>query len=228
MSTQKNIPPKIALALLEKCLPNSVKDEIIGDLHEQYFYSNEPLVLKQLSFWWQAMLVISRYVILSKKLIAVIISAISCAIFFVCISALLFLSNSNDAQAFSKPYWTDGNFYQFFIDPMLYQFMSTKMLEGINLQLFINLPSVLWSLGGVVFFVMLKRRSLLNLQTIAMASLILLIGPYFWGVMSFKTNEIPLQESGPIIAFSLVTVIYLIVPLTFLFVKQMLSRTHKT
>jgi len=163
---------------------------------------------------------------MNKKTIALILSALSCAIFLLFTAAILFLSNSEDAAAFSKPYWTNGNFYQFFLDPMLYNYISDKMFAGITLQLFINIPSILWSLSGMAIIIFLKKTSKLNLQTIAIVSVILLLGPYIYGMISFKTNEIPLRESGPILAFTLLSVLYLIVPLTVLFIQEMFRKTE--
>ncbi|MFT5899502.1 MAG: hypothetical protein ACI97K_002155 [Glaciecola sp.] len=225
MKTNDRIPPKLGLILLETCLPNSVKDEIIGDLHEQYYESNDRHMIKQFSFWWQAALIISRYVMMNKKTIALILSAVSLAIFLIFTAAILFLSNSDDATAFSKPYWTNGDFYQFFLDPMLYSYISGEMFAGITPQLFINIPSILWSLAGVGLIIILKKTSKLNLQTIAIASLLLLVGPYIWGMLNFKANEIPLRESGPILAFTLISVLYLVLPLTALFIKEMFRKT---
>ncbi len=221
MKNSKNTPPKIGLFLLEICLPNSVKDEIIGDLHEQYYESEEPISIKQLNFWYQSAIVIWRCIMFTKKTLALALCVMSCAVLFICIAAITFISNSTDAEAFSKPYWTDGNFYQFFLDPILYSHISNNMVDGISPQLFINIPSILWMLGGIAIVLLLKKASKLNLQTIAVVSLVLLVGPYIWAVFSFKTNNVPLRESGPILAFMLINVVYLVVPLTILFIKEM-------
>ncbi|MBT1449325.1 hypothetical protein KJ365_00400 [Glaciecola sp. XM2] len=222
MKTNNKKPPTLGIALLEHTLPESIKDDVIGDLHEQYYESKDTLLIKQWEFYKQVLLIILRYVMITKQALSLVCAILALSVFFVVTAGILFLSNNNDAEAFTKPYWTDGNFYQFFLDPMLYQSISLELFTGVSPQLFINIPAILWVLLGAGAVFLMSRASKLNLQSIAALSVILLAGPYIWGMISFKTNHIPLVESGPIIAFSLITVSYLVIPLTVLFIKELL------
>jgi len=51
MKPTNNKPPRMALVLLKKLLPDSVNDDISGDLIEEFNQSDESLLKNKYTFW---------------------------------------------------------------------------------------------------------------------------------------------------------------------------------
>ncbi|MFT4808347.1 MAG: hypothetical protein ACI9LX_001677 [Paraglaciecola sp.] len=139
---------------------------------------------------------------------------ISIGLFYALIVAITFLSNADNTLVFDNSYWTNGAVHLFFFEAEFWQLFVNQELSETSWQLFINRPSVLWFLFSCTLLYCLDKKYLLNLQSFAILALTFLSLPYLWGVAYFNLFNVPLRESGPVIAFMWLSILYLILPLS--------------
>ncbi|MFT4808346.1 MAG: hypothetical protein ACI9LX_001676 [Paraglaciecola sp.] len=68
MKPINNKPPRLALVRLNKCLPDSVNDDISGDLIEEFNQSSETLFKSKYTFWLHTLSTCWRYNMNNKHL----------------------------------------------------------------------------------------------------------------------------------------------------------------
>lgn len=216
MKLTKNEPPRMALVLLNKCLPDPVNENISGDLIEEFNHSNHTLFKSKYRFWLHTLSTCWRYNMNAKMLISLVLSLLAMSIFYLMLLAITFLAYG-DADAFNaldNDYWTSGAIHLFFVEPIFWQTWSGELLSQATLGLFSNTPAILWSVTGLIILIWLDRRYKLHLKTYSYIALALLTSPYLWGVLYFNLNTVPLKESGPIVAFMWSSILFLVLPLT--------------
>jgi hypothetical protein len=220
MKPINNKPPRLALVLLNKCLPDSVNDDISGDLIEEFNQSSETLFKSKYTFWLHTLSTCWRYSMNSKVVFSLLLALISIGLFYGLIVAITFLSNSENTQIFDNSYWINGAVHLFFFEAEFWQLFGNQELSKTSWKLFINIPSVLWFLFSCTLLYYLDKKYLLNLQSFAILALTFLSLPYLWGVVYFNLFDVPLRESGPIIAFMWLSILYLILPLSFGLIRK--------
>ena len=207
-------PPKAALKLLNWLLPEQVKDDILGDLQEEFHQSEQSPQAKQLWFWRQSITTCMRYNMNSKTLTSLALATLSISIFYALLTAIVFLSNGID-EVFNKDYWSSGALHLFFAEPIFWQNLSGQQLNQVTPALFGNTPSIVWAGLGLTAIKLLNNRYKMGLKVYSYVALLTLTLPYIWGVFYFSLNTVPLKQSGPIIAFMWLPILFLILPLGF-------------
>ncbi|MCW8108329.1 hypothetical protein OPS25_07460 [Alteromonas ponticola] len=222
-NNQKHCPPTLPMWLLNLLLPDSVKDDITGDLTEEYSRSTDTLLNKNKWFWSQTISTCWRFTMTKQNLASLGLAIISILTLGIIMHAILFLSVADDPASFHNAYWTDGNFHQFFFDAPLWQFISENNLSRLSFDMFIHLPSMAWLAIALCGFIVLKKQLHLSFtyQLILAASLLML--PYIGGVTYFRLTDVALNQAGPILALMLISAFYLILPFTHLLLKELKS-----
>jgi hypothetical protein len=220
MKPINNKPPRLALVLLNKLLPDSVNDDISGDLIEEFNQSSKTLFKSKYTFWLHTLSTCLRYNMNNKAAVSLVLAFISIGLFYGLIVAITFLSNADNTLVFDNSYWTNGAVHLFFFEAEFWQLFGNQELSETSWQLFINIPSVLWFLFSCTWLYCLDKKYLLNLQSFAILALTFLSLPYLLGVAYFNLFDVPLRESGPIIAFMWLSILYLILPLSFGLIRK--------
>jgi len=205
-----NRPPKLALVLLDKLLPTSVNDDISGDLIEEFHQSSETLFTRQYTFWLHTLSTCWRYNMNSKTAASFGLASISAGIFYALVVAITFLSNAEPTQVFDHAYWTNGSIHLFFFEAEFWQFFGKLGQAETSLNLFLNMPAILWLILSCTLLFCLDKKYQLSLRSFAITALTLISLPYIWGVAYFNLFEVPLKECGPIIAFMWISILMLI------------------
>ncbi|NMH61306.1 hypothetical protein [Alteromonas ponticola] len=221
MNNNKPHPPRLALWLLDVTLPDTVKDDITGDLTEEYCGSTDTGLTKNKWFWHQTIATCWRFTMTKQKLTSIGLATLSILLFGLIAYSILFLSVADDPVSFQKAYWTDGNFHQFFFDEPLWQFIGANNLSQLTIDMFIHLPSLVWTVAALGLFVLVKKQFALSFSKQLLAAVILILLPYVGGVAYFSLNEVALNQAGPILALMLISALYLLLPFTHLLVKEL-------
>jgi hypothetical protein len=224
MKPINNKPPRLALVLLDRLLPASVNDDISGDLIEEFHQSSETLFTRKYTFWLHTLATCWRYNMNSKTVASFGLASISIVIFYVLVVAIIFLSNADQSQITDDAYWTNGAIHLFFFEAEFWRFFGPLGQAETSLNLFINVPSILWFLMSCTLLFFLDKKYQLSLRSFAILALTLLILPYIWGVAYFNLFEVPLKECGPIIAFMWISILMLILPFGFGLIRKVHQR----
>lgn len=225
MKSNLKPPPFIALKLLQWLLPESVKDDIFGDLNEEFYHSNRSVTSNKIWFWQQTITTCTRYNMNKKTAVSFALATLSISIFYVMLVAIAYLAYGEDGGVYNNGYWTSGAVHLFFIEPVFWQTLSGTILSNITLGLFINIPSIIWTGFSLILVKQLNTRYKLDMKTYGVIMLSLISLPYLWGIAYFKLNVVPLRESGPIIAFMWMSILYLILPLGYSLMTKIQSQT---
>lgn len=205
--------PTIPQFLLKHLLPTGIAEEITGDLLEEFHQAKTPHWHNQLWFWYQSLSVCTRFSMNYRNLICLLSAAFAVVGFFIVLSAITFLAYG-DESAFNGDYWTNGAIHRFFMEPLLWQSMDGRYLSQVTtLQLYINIPSILWASACLTILWLINKKHSLTLKTYLPLAILALFTPYVFGVLQFTLHEVPLKQSGPIIAFMWIPVLYLLLPL---------------
>ena len=162
----------------------------------------------------------------SKTVASFGLASISIAIFYVLVVAIIFLSNAGPSQITGDAYWTNGAIHLFFFEAEFWRFFGPLGQADTSLNLFINVPSILWFLMSCTLLFFLDKKSPLSLRSFAILALTLLLLPYIWGVAYFNLFEVPLKECGPIIAFMWISILMLILPFGFGLIRKVQQRAR--
>lgn len=218
-----NHPPKMATWLLKIALPSKLKNELSGDLLEEYQYmitQNQTEQNADIWFWQQTLIACFRTGLSQGRMNFVFLAMIPVAIFSLLFVSVIFLSSAEHSplvdKLFAQTYWLDGNIHKVFFDPLYWQAMySAKREMTMSFgMLFNNLPSTTWALFWLVSIYTLDRYQQLNAIQFATLSIIAICGLYIWGAISIATDEnVQLRTVGPTIAYMWLSIFYLILPL---------------
>lgn len=221
MNTQKSLPPKLAVKLLNWFLPEDVKSEIIGDMTEEFNDSKDSLQKRKSRFWQQSITTLGQYFMTTKSLLKSAVFSLSIVVFLALSVAVTFLSHGeDDGKIYSNSYWTNGHIHLFFTESNFWDFISKtpKLMEP---HLFINTPSIVWTFACICLLLLVRNRDWFTHKIFCITALVMLFTPYLCGVIAFKVNDIPLNQSGPVIAIMLLSIWYLILPLSYFFAKSL-------
>lgn len=207
--------PKIPRFLLTHFLPTHVAEEITGDLLEEFHHAKRPHWQNQWWFWYQSLSVCTRFNMNYRNLMCLLLAAFALTGFFIMLLAIAFLAYGDEA-AFSGDYWTSGALHRFFMEPLFWQSLDGRYFSHVKSpDLYINIPSMLWATACLATLWLIDKKYTLTLRTYIPLALLALLTPYVVGVLQFTLYEVPLKQSGPIIAYMWISVLYLLLPLCF-------------
>ncbi|UAA39232.1 hypothetical protein KIH87_02385 [Paraneptunicella aestuarii] len=219
MNKEIQNPPKLAMKLLEWLLPEKVKEEISGDLIEEFNGSDEPLKSRNFKFWHQTLATCWRYSINKQAIYTGLGVSLILSVFFVMLTAITFLAFGSD-EVFEHPYWTTGALHQFFLESLFWDSLANGLMFDASIGLLFNIPSCIWTVGCFLVLHWFERRERLNLRNYLFFAFTALALPYGIGMLYFNVNQVPLREAGPIIAFMWLPIVYMIIPLGFALLKR--------
>jgi hypothetical protein len=212
-------PPKMAESLLNKWLPNRIKDDIVGDLTEEFYQSNAPIFIRNLKFWQQSFFACWNYPMNRNTAFSLYLTLLSLVLVYVLIRSMVFLSSSDD-PLFYKDYWSNGDIHMFFFEPAFWSNLYGVNSLELNWLMLLNPIAIYWTglvLSGLYWS---DKKFNLSKSNYLSAVLVALFAPYFYGYMKLKFNNIPLDETGPIIAYMWSSIMYLLLPLCVLTIKK--------
>lgn len=213
-SANNQTPPGLALKLLSWLIPDHFKDDIAGDLIEEFNKSDRSSAANQLWFWQQTMGTCWRYTMTWQTLVSLGLAVMSLTMFLVMTTAVTFLAYG-EGQVYSNDYWVTGAVHLFFAEPVFWESLSNGLLLEATLGIFVNIPSLIWTGISLALLMLIERKQPLSLKKYITLVMALISIPYLWGMLYFMLNEVALKQAGPIIAFMWLPVLFLIVPLSY-------------
>ncbi|MFT4809006.1 MAG: hypothetical protein ACI9LX_002344 [Paraglaciecola sp.] len=224
MKPINNKPPRLALVLLNKCLPDSVNDDISGDLIEEFNQSDNSNLVNQYLFWRNTLSTCWRYSMNKQLFLSLGMSAVSLTIFYMLIKAVVFLSVADD-PLFYKDYWMNGDIHLLFVEDFFWSYSFGSNAYELDWGMLVNDWSVIWSIISYTVLHILDRRHKFRLFGYVSLAFVVCFTPYFYGMLILRFNDVPLTEVGPLVAFMWISIIYLILPLSYGLITKMHHHT---
>lgn len=224
MNLINNKPPKIALVLLNKLLPDSVKDDISGDLVEEFNQSDSANLINHYLFWRNTLSTCWRYSMNKQLFLSFAMTTISLIIFYMLIKAVVFLSVADD-PLFYKDYWMNGDIHLLFAEDFFWSNSFGANAYELDWAMLIHDRAVIWSIISFTVLYIVDRQHKFRLFGYISLAFVVCFTPYFYGMFILRFNDVPLTEVGPLVAFMWISIIYLILPLSYGLITKMRQQT---
>ncbi|MEO0369529.1 MAG: hypothetical protein AAF197_12235 [Pseudomonadota bacterium] len=213
--------PKLALWLIDKCLPESIKDDVAGDLTEEFNQANKAKFERYSHLWQQTLGACWRYAPRNKPFVQSFgLALFTVLISFVLIRAVMFLSFADDFTVYAKEYWTNGSVHLSFVEPLFWKTMVGDNAYPFELWALIDGWSYTWSISCLFAISLLSRKVSIGVTGYSIFTLIACVLPYLFGIYSFQYVGLGLKEAGPMIAFMWIPTLYILLPMSVVIMRK--------
>lgn len=223
MNPNNSNPPRLAKLLLNIILPIYVKDEICGDLEEefhQYIKKERGNVMANRWFWNQSLTTSIRYLFTKQRLFSLLTILIALSVFTILYVAVTFLTYAG-SEFFNDEFWKNGNVHLLLFESKFWNFTSNTITDNIRVSHLTDLNSGIWSGLALLFLFILNKNYQFNTKTFSILGLALMFIPYLYGFISLQTTIVDNKEIGPLIAFMWLPVMYMVLPIAYVIVTKL-------
>jgi len=223
MNNKKSNSPKLAKILLDIILPTYVKDEICGDLEEEfnlYIKKEKGDVMANRWFWRQSLITCVRYLFIKQRLLAALTIIMAISISAMLYIAITSLSYGNKAF-FNDDFWYNGKIHLLFFETKFWSFTSNSIFESLPLMHLVDSRSAIWACLALLSIFKLDLKYQFSTLMFSILSVGLMFSPYFYGVITFQITTLSNKEVGPLIALMWLPIMYMILPITYLIIIKL-------
>jgi len=232
-------PPYIAEKLLSFFLPNTIKNEILGDLEEEF---NEHLTRfsnnkrARYSYWQHALKTLCQFIAIRGKnsllssngnqVIALIMGSV---VFISSLLLISWLSHLAGAENFTQSMATalaQGNPHKALVQSQFWQISFTNIKYANNLAYFFQLEAFIWAVCSIFMVNLIRSKQFINKKHISYLSLSVVFLPYTVGSIFLQFNHYPTPQVGLILAQMIFSVFYLTLPMTYFAFSNLSSRSN--
>ncbi len=214
--------------LLMICLPKRLADNIIGDIEEEY--SNlvkQSATVNNADQWLlkQTLLICLRFIFTSNNLLIALVSFFGLSLFTLVVLGVIWLANIDDPTVLSVNFWE--NFltasHVVFFEPAFWHYAPQALSDSMNLSLWLDFKAFIYSIISLILLRSIDKRFFLHINVYTLLALSLMFLPYIWGSMQFLLYKIPLKETGQIIATMWFSILYMILPVSWVLIGKLRS-----
>jgi hypothetical protein len=222
MKSLDHYSPKLAFWLLDKCLPESVKDDVVGDLSEEFIRASETTERRHLELWQQTISACWRYAPRNKTFIqSFLIALFTVAISYVLIQAVMVLSVLDEPVLYGQEYWFDGNIHLLFADPLFWSIVTTEDAYSFDLYALVDDRSYSWAISCFFAISILGRRINISVLGYSIFTVLACGLPYLYGVYHFYFVGLGIKEAGPMIALMWIPTLYVLLPMSIVIIRAL-------
>jgi len=215
--TDNQSPPSIAMHVLQLFTPRELQDVLLGDLNEEFAARAQHNLQNAQRWYWQQTLKTANHYLLSYCASEDLLKKVSILIAVILFPALfLMISWLSNVDSTSEAIWQNllaGKVHSFLFDSEVMINGFTPLLDGFDIDMYINTPSMLWALFSFCVLWLLNRQGNFSSHQAAAWGAILMLSPYLFGLIYIDLIQPPAKMLGPTIAFMSLSVFYILVPL---------------
>lgn len=228
MSKRHPTPPKAALLLMSVTLPKQIKHNLIGDLIEEY----ELLIeggSKDANAWFWKQAIETNLIYISSLLrrpsfLRKLNLLMPFVLFILATLLITWLSQMDSLDGYSEGMWQrllEGKVHLALFEPAFWQEINQILSKVGNISMYFDIPSMLFA--AVNLFVLCKLDKKLNFSALKMAiwGYGLMLVPYTWALIHINTQPLMPKQIGPLLAFGLITLFYMLLPVSYMVNKKL-------
>ena len=226
---QQFAPPRIATYIAKLFLPDRIADNVIGDMEEEFVKIAQQDQRLAKSWYWQQTMETSM-IYFSKKVTApmffnklnVFISVIA---FIILTGLIALLSSMDDPSIISENFWEEllrGNIFVALISESFWSNWGT-WFSGFHIKWIIDVPSTVYSVLCLSVLFYMKKKTHVSLSFFVIFGYILTFLPMILGFLYLSNNVLQPTQVGPIIAFMLLSMMYMLLPVAYLINQKIKS-----
>jgi len=215
-------PPKLANQMMSLLVPKWLRDNVIGDLEEEFYEIANNDVRQANKWYWQqsleTCLVYLRKKLGSFEVLGRLNFYLPLAMFLVVASLVVFLSIFEDPEFISKTFWDElleGKIHvALFSENFWHNFWSIlKMAEW---QMFIHIESLVIATFNIGVLLYLDKKENATALKLAVWGYALAFIPYVMSIAHIASISLLAQQIGPMIATGLISLLYMLLPVSLL------------
>ena len=226
----------LSIWFIQHIAPNNIKDDLSGDLAEEYtqhILPEQGSVKASLWLLRQTSLTCAHYVFTFVNGIAFIVALIGLSIFSLLAAAIFWLSNVPSFDVSLWQTWSQqASHHRLVFEPDFWQFIAQFYADGFLVSSFYNwidVTAVFYSLLALYVLAKLDKAKTLTAFKYALSAIALMSVPYLWGTYQFLFNDMVTgPQTGPIVATMWLTIMYMILPTTYQLAKKTANRRTLT
>jgi len=223
--------PKFACYLLACFCHGYAGESLIGDLVEEYQYRAlvDPFQAK-LWFWKQtvsSLLLCMSDALASQKLLKIFVVVIPFLLLPVLVAFIGWLSAFDLFPQGIEGGWQTllrGEIHRLVIEPLIWAQFPTSISE-LEFDMLLHLPSSIWALVAIAGFSFVYYRQNCSAHQLAALGYSLCFLPYLLGLLYIDQQSLMAKQVGPIIAFMLISIVYLLPVISILLYRKL--NTHE-
>lgn len=217
-------PPKIASRILQFFTPAEIRNELVGDLHEEYSHRihQNPKAAAQW-YWQQTIRTSCHYVtrfIASETLLRKLVILISLILFPALLVMISWLSVINTASDHIWQNLLAGKVHSFIFEPEVVVNGTDALLQYAEFEMYLNWPSFFWSLFTLFLLVVRNKTSTFTAHQLTAWGTTMMFLPYIFGLVYIDIIDPAPKQVGPTVAFMTLSIVYIILPLTYFIVRK--------
>lgn len=221
-----NLLLKFSLWLLKGILPAHLKNDICGDLEEEFLnYTSKENTEYQACVWLikQTVSTAFRYACRGNNLLVVFTSVACISIFLTLNFAIIWLSDLDDISAYNDVFWQQwlqGYSYTVFWQFAFWQYVNSASYFSHNFGIFYDFNALIYTVIALLSLNFLRQRYEFSIAQIVFFSALLLLMPYLGAIIQFMLFDVQMKQSGPITAFVWLSTLYLILPVGYQIIRS--------
>jgi hypothetical protein len=218
-TSQPSNTPKFTHWILTKLLKNKINEEQVGDLLEEY-QDRAKNNVGAANNWVHRQAALACLSVISKaltveRLAHYALYILSAVLFATLILFVGWLSHMDEAPA--EHIWSalmEGKVHQLLLEPLAWQSMLHSAHMTFDIGMYIHIPSIIWASLSLVGLFYVQKKQMVSILGYAALGLAAIALPYLWSLAYIATHDLVAKEVGPIIAFGVISALYLILPVT--------------
>ncbi|MBQ4862481.1 hypothetical protein J8L98_12355 [Pseudoalteromonas sp. MMG013] len=202
---------KIAKWLLDVILPSKVKDDILGDLEEEYsHYMATDVGKANCWLWHQVLLTCSRYLFISTRLLIALAVCVTLCVLALFYTALAFLSYADTPLVYGKSYWLSGSANMLFFEAAFWHFAAEAIDGRFGIDFLIDFRAVLYTVLMFTLLQVIDKKYPLSVAQFIAVSIAFILLPHICLFFYFQMYNLVLHQTGPYIALMWLSTMYLL------------------
>ena len=219
MIPSSDSPPLLAIFILKLILPDSLCQELLGDLQEEFTRLAESSQSEASRWYWQQALRTAG-IYLAKAMLSTSTARhlnllVGFALFQLSFLLVIWLSYGDNFIHFSVGFFDQilaGKAHLALFEPQFWHNLPVVMSRVDETDFLIHPPSVFLVLLLSPVLLHLARSSTLSTTRLAAIAYLIALAPYIVVVSYLTINTLPAQQVGPVLATGLISFLYLILP----------------
>lgn len=222
-------PPHLAQKILNLVVPNHLKESLTGDLEEEFAHramTNDKQATQW--FWRQTMQTSLHYFsqfLATEAMLKKLVIITTIILFPTLLIMISWLSNMDTDT--SEHIWNNllqGKIHSFLFEAEVLALGSEKMASDFDLLMYFNIPAALWSLFALAVLYFRNKNKDFSAHQAAAWSTILMLLPYLFGLIYIEIIEPQARHVGPPVAFMALSIVYLILPTSYLVLSKITKK----
>lgn len=207
--------PKLAELLIRKLGVPNYRDELIGDMQEEYgeLMMKDP---KTASRWmWRQTLLASwegqKSLWQTPLFVNVITGVFTAMLLIVIVGFVVWLSNMDSTTPLLWEQTLNGQIHYIVFSPDFWQQATFAVSNTpVDIFMFMNVPSVGWAMAWAVAMFLLSKRYTMSPRMFSVVGMALSAVPYIVGYTVINTQNLDPKQIGPILAYMLIAPLYIL------------------